>query len=127
MHNNYNKEDIINSLNFEKAILSLIPNAEHRKAILSPLREEQTASFAVDFETGKWNDFGSDKQGDIIELVKEIKGLDFKESLRYLNDYSNSQTPTNGMSHAASLKNDKPKYQMPGIDKKQMKEFHIPV
>jgi hypothetical protein len=55
---------------------------------LSPLREENKPSFAVEYYRGewRWRDWGGDEtdRGDIIELVERACNVDFPEALRIL-------------------------------------------
>src|SRR5688572_1892416 len=48
-----------------------------------PFHNERTPSFTVDPERGTWHCFGACATGgDVIEFVRRIEGLDFKEALR---------------------------------------------
>ncbi len=48
-----------------------------------PFHQERTPSFVVDPERGTWHCFGScSTGGDVIEFVRRVEGLDFKEALR---------------------------------------------
>jgi len=51
---------------------------------LSPFRNEKNSSFMVDPDRQRWFDFGIGKGGDVIDFIKELKGLSFKEALSYL-------------------------------------------
>ena len=44
---------------------------------LSPLREEQDASFKVDYAQNLWYDFGAGRGGSIIDLVMEVDKCNF--------------------------------------------------
>ena len=56
---------------------------------LSPFRNENVPSFQVKKSKNKWNDYGNDKHGDIIDLVMELQGVDIKEAIHIL---SNGET-----------------------------------
>lgn len=56
---------------------------------LSPLREEDTASFKVDRNKQVWYDHGDGKGGDLIDFVREYFHYDFKEVLQKFRDYLN--------------------------------------
>ncbi|MPZ99299.1 MAG: DNA primase [Dehalococcoidia bacterium] len=48
-----------------------------------PFHNERTPSFVVDPERGTWHCFGScSTGGDVLEFVRRVEGLDFKEALR---------------------------------------------
>lgn len=48
-----------------------------------PFHQERTPSFVVDSDRGTWHCFGAcSTGGDVIEFVRRIEGLDFKEALR---------------------------------------------
>lgn len=66
----------------------IIPQKEngHEAWYRSPLREEKTSSFKVDKAKNMYYDFGTSKYGDIIALVMELQGLDFKEAISYLSN-----------------------------------------
>lgn len=51
---------------------------------LSPLREECTLSFHVDYHKNLWHDFGTGKGGSIIDLVMEQRNCSFREAAAYL-------------------------------------------
>lgn len=59
---------------------------------LSPLRNENTASFYVDPEKNLWNDFGGDK-GDIIRLIRLLQKCSFIEAIVVLEKFKPEQTP----------------------------------
>lgn len=50
----------------------------------SPLREEKTASFSVDFQKNTWLDWGTNQSGDIIDLVKLLFNTDTSGALEKL-------------------------------------------
>jgi DNA primase len=56
---------------------------------LSPFNEEKTPSFFVDPIKQVFNDYSSDKSGDVIEFIKESKGLSFQEAVSYLAEQAN--------------------------------------
>ena len=51
---------------------------------LSPLREEQDASFKVDYVQNLWYDFGAGRGGSIIDLVMEIENCNFQQAVERL-------------------------------------------
>lgn len=52
----------------------------------SPLREDPTPSFKVDFRKNLWYDFGQGRGGDIIELVQVIDNCNFISAVNKLKD-----------------------------------------
>ncbi len=58
---------------------------------LSPLREERTPSFKVDYAQNLWYDFGLGEGGSIIDLVMRLERCDFTQALRFLG--SGEKTP----------------------------------
>lgn len=58
---------------------------------LSPLREERTPSFKVDYVQNLWYDFGLGAGGSIIDLVMRLERCDFTQALRLLG--SGERTP----------------------------------
>lgn len=58
---------------------------------LSPLREERTPSFKVDYAQNLWYDFGLGEGGSIIDLVMRLERCDFTQALRFLG--SGERTP----------------------------------
>ncbi len=56
---------------------------------LCPFHNEKTPSFTVNDQKGFYHCFGCGAHGDIITFIKNIEGLDFKESvLKLANDYN---------------------------------------
>lgn len=53
---------------------------------LSPLREERTASFKVDWHTNLWHDFGIGEGGSIIDLVVWMENCSVGEAITRLED-----------------------------------------
>jgi DNA primase len=53
---------------------------------LCPFHSEKTPSFSVNAEEGLYYCFGCQKSGDAISFVREIQGMDFIESVRFLAD-----------------------------------------
>lgn len=51
---------------------------------LSPLREERTPSFKVDYVQNLWYDFGLGAGGSIIDLVMRLERCDFAQAVRLL-------------------------------------------
>lgn len=58
---------------------------------LSPLREEHSPSFKVDYIQNLWYDFGLGEGGSIIDLVMRMERCDFVQAVRLLN--SGERTP----------------------------------
>jgi len=52
----------------------------------SPLREEKTASFAVNERKNTWFDYGSGFGGDVIKLVMLLDNIEFKDAIDKLNE-----------------------------------------
>lgn len=65
----------------------------HSHQWLCPFHGEKTPSFTVYSETRSWYCFGCHKGGDVIQWVQQYKGLDFKESCRYLQQFVQSRPP----------------------------------
>ena len=60
---------------------------------LSPFREEQDASFKVDYVQNLWYDFGEGRGGSIIDLVMEIEKCNFQQAVERLrNDNISTST-----------------------------------
>lgn len=55
---------------------------------LSPIREEKTASFKVDYNKNLWIDFGINKGGSIIDLVMRLECCSIAEAMKKLEDGS---------------------------------------
>ena len=51
---------------------------------LSPLREEQDASFKVDYSQNVWYDFGLGRGGSIIDLVMGVEKCNFQQAVERL-------------------------------------------
>ena len=64
----------------------LLPTKENLRygLYLSPLREEHTPSFKVDYMQNLWYDFGLGVGGSIIDLVMRLERCDFTQALRLL-------------------------------------------
>ena len=58
---------------------------------LSPLREEWSPSFKVDYLQNLWYDFGLGEGGSIIDLVMRLERCDFAQAVRFLG--SGERTP----------------------------------
>lgn len=50
------------------------------------LRSERTASAQIYFETNSFYDYGANVGGDVIDLVRAVKGYSFQEAVQYLAD-----------------------------------------
>ncbi|MCP4108557.1 MAG: toprim domain-containing protein, partial [Desulfobacteraceae bacterium] len=53
-----------------------------------PFHDDKTPSLSVDRDKGLYNCFGCGESGDVFTIVQKIKGVDFKESLSFLKEYS---------------------------------------
>lgn len=64
----------------------LLPTKENSRygLYLSPLREEHTPSFKVDYMQNLWYDFGLGAGGSIIDLVMRLERCNFTEAVRLL-------------------------------------------
>ena len=60
----------------------------HRGMYLSPLRDEKTPSFSVDYAHNLWYDHGLGKGGSIIDLVVAMQGCDLASAIKSLEDPS---------------------------------------
>ena len=60
---------------------------------LSPLRDEQDASFKVDYSQNVWYDFGLGRGGSIIDLVMEVEKCNFRQAVERLR--KNNLSPSN--------------------------------
>lgn len=59
----------------------------------SPLREERTPSFKVDYGQNLWYDFGLGVGGSIIDLVMRLERCDFTRAIRLLSDGNRTPIP----------------------------------
>ena len=64
----------------------LLPTKENSRygLYLSPLREEHTPSFKVDYMQNLWYDFGLGAGGSLIDLVMRLERCNFTEAVRLL-------------------------------------------
>jgi DNA primase len=76
----------------------------------SPLREERTASFKVDYDLNLWCDHGTGEGGDIIRFVMRLENCTFPESLERL------QGTTAGLSVPTIVPTNRPTSQPPAIE-----------
>ncbi len=60
---------------------------------LSPLREERTPSFKVDYLQNLWYDFGLGEGGSIIDLVMRLERCDFVQAVRLLGNGERTHIP----------------------------------
>ena len=60
----------------------------------SPLREERTPSFKVDYGQNLWYDFGLGVGGSIIDLVMRLERCDFTQAVRLLGGGGRTAIPT---------------------------------
>ena len=56
---------------------------------VSPFKEENTPSFAVRRETGKWKDFSSGLGGNIVTFIRYYNKVSNAEAVRILKKYAN--------------------------------------
>lgn len=68
---------------------------------LCPFHDDKNPSLSVDKEKGLYNCFGCGEAGDVFDLVKEVKGFSFTESLSFLKEYSGKQ---NNKTHREAIK-----------------------
>jgi DNA primase len=52
-----------------------------------PWHDDKTPSLSVDREKGLYNCFGCGESGDVVTLVEKMKGLPFKEALKFLQQF----------------------------------------
>ena len=73
----------------------IVPKQENTRYgfYLSPLREEQDASFKVDYTQNLWYDFGLGRGGSIIDLVMEVEKCNFQQAVERLQ--SSNIVPSN--------------------------------
>jgi DNA primase len=55
-----------------------------------PWHDDKTPSLSVDREKGLYNCFGCGESGDVVTLVEKMKGLAFKEALKFLQQFAGS-------------------------------------
>ena len=60
---------------------------------LSPLREERTPSFKVDYVQNLWYDFGLGEGGTLLQLVMRLEGCGMAEAIRRLRKGSADEVP----------------------------------
>ena len=60
---------------------------------LCPFHNEKTASFSVDLEAGLYYCFGCHKGGSVITFIREIEGLDFQDTVRFLAKRAGMELP----------------------------------
>lgn len=64
-----------------------------RGKALCPCHSEKTASLSYDDDRGLWNCFGCGKGGDVLSLIMEKEGLDFREALRVASGWTGIPVP----------------------------------
>ena len=78
-------EDVKARLDIVETVGSYVPNLKRSGRTWKancPFHNERTPSFIVDPSRGSWHCFGScSTGGDVIEFVRRIEGLDFREAL----------------------------------------------
>ncbi|MDD2330265.1 MAG: toprim domain-containing protein [Bacteroidales bacterium] len=60
----------------------------------SPFRDEETASFKVDYNKNLWHDFGSGEGGSIIDLVMKMQQCNFIQAIEFLEKSINQNVKT---------------------------------
>ena len=60
----------------------------------SPFRDEETASFKVDYRANLWYDFGSGDGGSIIDLVMKMQQCNFIQAIEFLEKSINQNVKT---------------------------------
>lgn len=82
---NIRNRDIVSYLN----TIGHSPEKSNRSShwYLSPLRNENTASFKVDPKLNRWYDFGTGEGGDIIDLILRLKGWTFTQLMESENPF----------------------------------------
>jgi DNA primase len=63
---------------------------------LCPWHDDKKPSLSVDREKGLYNCFGCGESGDVFSLVQKIKGYDFKQALKYLQERAGKDIPRPG-------------------------------
>src|SRR3972149_5337875 len=61
-----------------------------------PWHEDSTPSLSVDREKGLYHCFGCGESGDAVSLVEKMKGLGFREALRWLQGWLGEGHPSEG-------------------------------
>ena len=78
-------EDVKTRLDIVETVGSYVPNLKRSGRTWKancPFHNERTPSFIVDPSRGSWHCFGAcSTGGDVIEFVRRIEGLDFREAL----------------------------------------------
>ncbi len=59
-------------------------NLNRNNMVQCPLHDDETPSFKVFPDSQKFHCFGCGKNGDVISFIQELKGVGFREALRYL-------------------------------------------
>ena len=72
----------------------------------SPYREDENASFKVDYQKNLWHDFGTNEGGSIIDLVMKIESCSFYEAVSRLeNTPANNSFSFHGNNFSNKLEN----------------------
>ena len=61
---------------------------------ISPFRNEETASFKVDYRANLWHDFGSGEGGSIIDLIMKMQQCNFIQAIEFLEKHINQNVKT---------------------------------
>ena len=71
-----------------------------------PYREDQNASFKVDYNKNIWYDFGTSEGGSIIDLVMKINNYSLKEAITEISQcFSTTVRQINSVSDKANIEN----------------------
>ncbi len=71
----------------------------------SPFRDEETASFKVDYRANLWHDFGSGEGGSIIDLIMKMQQCNFIQAKQFLSICSFGHSSTENDLYSFQLDN----------------------
>jgi len=80
---------------------------------LCPWHEDQNPSLSVDRTKGLYHCFGCGESGDVVSLVRKMKGFGFREALSYLKSQAGTFQPIRSPAASASAQTGKPKAPKP--------------
>jgi DNA primase len=72
------------------------PAGRHQMVCCSPLRSEKDPSFRIYVAQNSWYDFGAQKGGDVIDLVKAVEGVEFNDAIDILAKRVGMEWKSNG-------------------------------